>query len=90
MTLRPAPTGLSMAGDVQLFAVQWHIQDDTRTYSQIKREAIYDLPNVLRRHRVDQVSQPRFAVVENDGESFLEALLDVRPWRRSESGGSTP
>lgn len=85
--LRPKPTGLSLDGRVELFAVQWHIQDDTRTLSQIRAEALEDLPRVLARHSRDQLSQPTFKIVDRAGEPFLEALLDTRPW---EPGGSTP
>lgn len=79
-TLRPAPTGLSFDGRVELFAVQWHIQDDSLTLSAIKAEARRDLPDVLARYRRDQVSEPTWQILDRQGEPFIEATVDTRPW----------
>lgn len=84
--LRPAPTGLSMTGDVRQVALQWHIQCEDHALSDLIGRAGPEVEGLLDRLNVDQLSLPAWSLRDGEcGEQFLEALVDVVPRRRAAS-----
>lgn len=80
--LAPAPHGQSMTGRRRQVALQWHVRCEDHTTADLIALAAPEVPELLERLRVDQLSDPAWSVRDSDGETFLEALVDVIPQLR--------
>lgn len=69
-----------MNGKVRIVGLQWHVRCEDHTLSELSALAADDVPALLERMNLDQVSEPRWELRNGEyGELFLEATLDVLP-----------
>lgn len=59
------------------YGVQWHVEDDRATRSEVFAEALADLPHVLEREGWDQLGEVELSLRMADGETFVEAHVLV-------------